>query len=501
MKKRLFIAFVFAAMFLVSLSAQSDSNQAGDLYFSASYSKGFIPGDPLHVVPEIHIFDLNFIRLGIHYELPLGPGHFAFGLEAAFCSGSRFGGKGSVDFYPFNVTTSYTFPLARIFSVGPSLKLGGFSMVSPDWSRLELMAGARLEAELKPLNFPVSMFVSGGADVFPNAYGNGLLPIFEVGARFPRGELMLREKSRSEDTGVGVIEDKDEKVETSTNLELQLSSKIEAKLSLRQSFIFPFLRGTGPLTQGNNIAAVLGAELTPVSMSGIAEINLTPAAFFVLSGGGQAGSGWNIPIANGIGLNKPENESASRPRRATIDGSAFDGLVWSTWGAGTLQFDLGAVLPGDWNHVLFQTRQEFRYSAYTRAGSLDSWVFEGDSGENKNGWVYNSSYVVGYHMPKSPVLDTIALMAELAKPLYNTPGGDFWGENLGTWTFSSLFNFSITPRFNTTLGLQMSTYRNNGTSKFRDDTYFYEDLELKSEGGQRRVLFYRAALVFNFKIR
>ena len=287
-------------------------------------------------------------------------------------------------------------------------------------------------------------------------------------------------------------------ITASTNLELQVSTAIEAKLKLNQSFTFPFLRGISPLTQGNNLAAVLSAELTPVTVSGIGELNWTPIAFFVLSGGGKAGSGWNIPIANGIGLNRPIGEGS--PREAEIDGSAFDGLVWSAWGAGTLQFDLGAVIPGDWTHVLFQTRQEFRYSAYSRAGSKDAWIFENDFGENLNGWIYYASYLLGYSIPLSPVLDTIAFMAELEKPLYRTTGGDFWGESLGYWIFSTIFNFSITPRFSTALAIQMHTRRNHGISNFYNYDYFYQDFKLLDEGGQRRFLFYRAALIFNYKI-
>jgi hypothetical protein len=104
-------------------------------------------------------------------------------------------------------------------------------------------------------------------------------------------------------------------------------------------------------------------------------------------------------------------------------------------------------------------------------------------------------------MPLSPVLDTIAFMAELEKPLYNTPGGDVWGENLGQWYFSGIFNFSITSRFSTAFVIQMLTRRNYGSSDFFNDDYYYRDFELKDEGGQRRILFYRAALLFNYKIR
>jgi len=297
-------------------------------------------------------------------------------------------------------------------------------------------------------------------------------------------------------------------IKTSTDMQLQISSIPEAKLSLSQSFIFPFMQGSGPLTQDNNIAAVLTAEVSPVSLNGKAEVTWTPAAFFLLSGGGLAGSGWNMPLGYGIGINRPEDENAAPPRKATIDGKAFDGLLWRAWGAGTLQFDLGAVIPGDWTHVLFQSRQEFRYAAYSRAKKpRESWVFEADYGENQNGWVYYASYVLGYQMPLSPVLDTIAFMAELEKPLYNTPpinntkGGEFWGEDLGKWTFSGLYNFSITKRFSTALILQMQTRRNYGSNDFDNDEYYYRDKELKSDGGERRFIFYRAALLFSYKIR
>jgi len=289
--------------------------------------------------------------------------------------------------------------------------------------------------------------------------------------------------------------------ETSTDLGLQISTLPEAKLTLSQGLTFPFLQGKGPLTIGNNINTVFRAEVTPISLNGIAEANFTPIAFFMLSGGGLVGSGWNIPsLGYGIGINRPAD--GSPPREAEIDGSAFDGLFWKAWGAGTLQFDLAALVPGDWNHILFQSRQEIRYSAYTRAGPDDAWVFESDDAENKNGLTYHASYVLGYSMPLSPVLDTVAFMAEMRKNLYDTPGGDFWGESLGKWVFSGLFNFSIHPRFSTALAIQMLTSRNYGSSDFQTDRdHYYQDFELKTEGGSRRVLFYRAALLMNYKLR
>jgi len=104
-------------------------------------------------------------------------------------------------------------------------------------------------------------------------------------------------------------------------------------------------------------------------------------------------------------------------------------------------------------------------------------------------------------MPLSPVLDTIAFMTEMEKPLYNTPDGEYWGEKLGKWTFSGLFNFTFTPRFSTALVIQMQTRRNHGSSNFNNKEYYYRDFKLEDDGGPLRLLFYRAALLLSYKIR
>jgi len=291
-------------------------------------------------------------------------------------------------------------------------------------------------------------------------------------------------------------------IKASTDLELQISSLPEVKLQFNQSFVFPFLQGQNPLVAENNLKLVLSAYVTPVSVAGIGEIFWTPVAFFLLSGGAQASSGWNMPLGDGLGINTPIGLAMKGVERtAEIKGNAFDGLVWSLFGAGTFQFDLGAIIPGDWTHVVFQTRQEFRYSAYTKAGPNESWIFENDDGENINGWRYFATYILGYQMPLSPVLTMIGIMAELDKNLYHINNGDFWGVSLGYWVFSGMGVFSLTPKLNMTLAVQMRTRRNDGTSEFDDNDYYYQDRELINAGGQRRVVFYRAALMLNYRLR
>ena len=292
-------------------------------------------------------------------------------------------------------------------------------------------------------------------------------------------------------------------IETSTKLEFQLTSRPEARFSIHQYFTFPFLQGQSPLTEDNNITLHLSAALTPVTLFGRGEVDWTPAAFFVLSVGGEIGSGWGIPIAHGTGINRPVGEVTfpGHVRDTEVDGEAFDGAICSAWGAGTIQFDLAALIPGDWNHFVFQTRQEMRYSAYTRAGKTDSWILENDHGENRNGWKYMATYILGYRIPQSPILSMLAIAAELDKSLYHLPGGEFWGDGLGYWFFSTLVILTISPRLEVTLALQMRSHRNNGHTNFDNNYGYYQDMELIHEYGERRFLFYRAAAIFNYKLR
>ncbi|MDR0474794.1 MAG: hypothetical protein LBH43_14115 [Treponema sp.] len=329
--------------------------------------------------------------------------------------------------------------------------------------------------------------------------------------------MLLKEKILSLLTVLAVIfstrvwaqEEKDENngIAASTTLEAQISSNIELKVILTQSLVFPFLRGSGPLTEGNTLKTAISADFTPISFNGALALTLTPVAFLEVTGGAKAGSGWNINLFGGdiygIGINAPgEVDIESGFLKSKITGKAFEGLLWSAWGGGAFQFDLAAVYPGDWNHVLFRTYHEAKYAAYTRAEHGESWFFESDYGENRNGWVYNASYVLGYQMPLSPVLNLAGFMAEMRKNLYDSPNGDFWGDSLGYWILSGLFNFTITPAFSATLAVQMHTRRNHGrTDLENEDLLFYQDLPLNKNHGERRLVFYRAALLLDYKLR
>jgi hypothetical protein len=264
-------------------------------------------------------------------------------------------------------------------------------------------------------------------------------------------------------------------VEISSELVLQVTSLLEVKLGFTEHFCFPFLQGESSLTEDNNVDLALSAEISPVSFNLIAEAVWTPIAFFQLTTGCSIGSGWNIELSGskiyGIGLNRSNAQG-----EAEYSGSAFDGLLWKAQAGAVLQFDLAALYPGDWNHIVAQTSHEINYRGYSRAKKGESWYYEGDYGENINGFNYYGNLIIGYQMPL--FINTAALMAEADLYLYNTPNRSRWGDDKIRWTFSAITNFAISEKFEITLAAQFITMRNYLNPDWED--MYYRDRNIDS---------------------
>jgi len=280
-------------------------------------------------------------------------------------------------------------------------------------------------------------------------------------------------------------------VTSESNLLLQVSSLPELKLGFTQRYKFPFLQGEGPLTKDNNINLGLTAEISPISLNGIVEAVWTPIAFFEFSAGGRIGSGWNIELFGGdvygIGVNRNADGSGE------INGSAFDGLLWKAQAGGALQFDLAAIIPGDWNHIVFRSYHEMNYKGYTKAKGNEAWIFENDDGENCNGFNYYGNFLLGYQMPI--FLDMVAFLAEMDLYLYDTPNRGTWGDDLIRWTFSNVLSFTITEKFGFVIITQFRT-RRNFTNNW--ENLYYRDRIVDTSNPQH-LEFYRVAGAFIFK--
>lgn len=285
-------------------------------------------------------------------------------------------------------------------------------------------------------------------------------------------------------TAVPVFAENTSSVKSKTSLGLLATTKQEAKISLQHALYIPVLQGNSMLTTDNNLLLTTVIDLSPVSANASLEARLSPLAFLQLVSGASIGSGWNIPIADGLGKNIRINE-----HDADLVGDAFDGFVWSAKAGVLVQFDLAALFPGEWTHLVFQSYHAGQYRALSSADSNESWLYEADSGENRNGWNYYGNYFIGYQMPFK--LDLVGILFEEEQYLYDTEAGELWGDDVSRWNIGPMFNFTLTERISMALLIQWHTVRN--FTEATEDYGFYQDRRIDHDE-TRRLEFYRAIL-------
>jgi hypothetical protein len=189
-----------------------------------------------------------------------------------------------------------------------------------------------------------------------NFQGKKLMVTFAVAmSAIMTGSLFAEEPRSSE-------ESRSSEIREDTSLNFVLASTLEMKAKLTETVTIPMLRGDGALTKDNSLKLSGAAELSPVSVNGTFKATLTPIAFLQFSASGGVGTGWNIPIASGLRMVEPVGDHDVKKSDAS-----FDGVVWYGEGGGLFQFDLAAIAPGEWNHVVFQTYHLARYRALSSA--------------------------------------------------------------------------------------------------------------------------------------
>ena len=280
-------------------------------------------------------------------------------------------------------------------------------------------------------------------------------------------------------------------VKKGTTLDCTVTTNLEAKVKLSEEITVPFLVGSSMLTSNNNVQFNIAAELSPVSVNGTFETVWTPIAFFQLVGGTTVGSGWNIPMADGLRLNERSGLHDSE-----LTGNGFSGLVWSVKGGSVLQFDFAAIKPGDWNHIVFRTYHSLLYRALSSVGNDTSWLYEDDAGENRNGWNYYGNYILGYRMPTR--FQMVGLVVEDDLYLYKTRNRDRWGDDVARWTFSVMGNYRFTDQISCILLAQARTVRNftGGTGEYG----FYQDRVIDDDN-QYKIEFYRLVATVSVKLK
>ncbi len=280
------------------------------------------------------------------------------------------------------------------------------------------------------------------------------------------------------------------------SLSFTASSRLEAQVKLSGTLKVPALAGDGPLTKDNNVALTASCAVTPVSATVATEVVFTPVAFFQLVAGGMVATGWNIPLADGLSINEPGRDGGGAlDGTAEFVGDSFPGIVWSCKGGAVVQFDFAAVRPGEWNHVVFRSYHSLWYRAFTAAGDDESWQFENDVGEERNGWNYYANYLLGYRMPLK--LSMVGVLVEQELNLYDTPGRKAWGDDISRFTFGLMAQYDVTKTVSLNALVQVRTKRNFlGTT---GDYEFYQLRQIDSDD-PRSLEFYRAAMIVKWSL-
>ena len=278
------------------------------------------------------------------------------------------------------------------------------------------------------------------------------------------------------------------KVKYSTNINLVISYPWEGRLGVTETFKVPVLNLDNPFMRDNNIKFKLGAELTPVTIEGKFNVVWTPLAFLEVYGGASIGSGWKLLTWHGLSLNQ---NKAGKTHKIPVN---FKKAFYSANFGGALQFDLGAIVKSDWTHIIARMDQYFLYKGVTGVGPLDSWVIMDDNGENRNGFTYCASYVLGYQMPLP--MNMIAFRVETGKTFFKVPAGidkSTWGEDRVNMLFGPIISFKPIDKLSILLIAQWKTIRDYAPGELQK---FYQTRTL-DKSKRDKVIFRRVGIVFD----
>ncbi|OJF77466.1 MAG: hypothetical protein BKP49_00275 [Treponema sp. CETP13] len=261
-------------------------------------------------------------------------------------------------------------------------------------------------------------------------------------------------------------------------------SGLEARTTAHAVYTIPCAFSDNPFFSGNTLKIDSFLEATPVSVSPGAKVTFTPIAFLQLSAGANVATAWDL-----IGI-----QGLAEYDETTDEYTVFDSFTayYKVWAQGMFQFDLAALIPGDWTHIVTMDSYQVYYEDIT-ADCNGAWKYQG-IGERFSVPAYYSSLVLGYQMPAVPVLNTIAVQTELTG-YFNTDSIDDYYDN---WD-PSFMKISISPLTILTLSEKDSLIVLFGFSSRRTFTTEQNDSDatdftLTSSNGSREWYFNRIAI-------
>ncbi|MCF0222087.1 MAG: hypothetical protein HUK19_07320 [Fibrobacter sp.] len=176
----------------------------------------------------------------------------------------------------------------------------------------------------------------------------------------------------------------------------------KAAVYLNGTFKQPTPLGSHWLVKDADFKLTAALELSPLSIRPLVKAEFTPVPFLVFGAGGSIGSGWQFFGFDGMSVYDDD-------KREYEDLTPFKHYYYDFWASVTFQFDTGALIKGDWSHVVMLASYQWIYKGITGVNDGEIWEWQVIPGE-ANGWQYYVTAVLGYQMPL--FLDMVGFMAE-----------------------------------------------------------------------------------------
>lgn len=180
-------------------------------------------------------------------------------------------------------------------------------------------------------------------------------------------------------------------------------------------YVIPTPLGEHWLLQDSQVRLETNLQLLPVTMRSINRAVFTPVPFLEFEAGTSFGIGWNLGPIKGFTYYNEETMLYE-------DLSTLKNWYYDFWLMGTFMFDTGAVIPGDWTHVVMLAQYQIIYKGLLGLEKSQIYNWQTVPGQTK-GLQYDAQVILAYQMPLT--LYRAGIMTEFSAHYNSSDYGKF----------------------------------------------------------------------------